>query len=415
MKWNLSRRTFLASLAAFSIVPRRCLGGPGFTPPSEELTKAVVGVGGMGRVHVKYPGARLLAVCDVDENHLRGAIELGGADVKGYRDFREVLARDDIDVVHIPTPPHWHALMVVAAAEAGKDIWGEKPMARTIGEGRAMVRAIERHGRIYRINTTGRYEGSQLYTRLRLSGMLGWPWRVMISPSTGYYWKFDQWTGRTDLEPRRVPDALDYDFWLGPAPVKPYHPHRVHQSFRGYWDYDGGGLGDLGQHIMDPVQCFLGKDDTGPVEIEVETAQQHPDAVLPWRRIVYRYADGCEIVLEGDSVPKREDEPFITTPAAKLWKGGRSTIPNLREELARFPDPEPVETDFYACVRSRRKFALNEANGHRSCSLINLGKIAVRLGRNLRFDPIAETFPDDPQANALIHQPMRAPWRLPEI
>ena len=138
----LTRRTFLkSSAAAFAgmmIVPRHVLGGPGFTPPSEVLTRAVIGTGGMGMGHVTgiNTACKLLAVCDVDQKHLAQAMKAGGPDVKGYRDFREVLERKDIDIVHVPTPPHWHALISIAAAEAGKDIWCEKPMTRTIGEGR---------------------------------------------------------------------------------------------------------------------------------------------------------------------------------------------------------------------------------------------------------------------------------------
>ncbi|NVM56955.1 MAG: Gfo/Idh/MocA family oxidoreductase, partial [Desulfobacterales bacterium] len=161
-KRTISRRKFLKgalfAVGAFTIVPRRVLGGPGYLSPSDEQTKAVIGVGGMGRGHLNYPGARLVAVCDVDEKHLETALFLGGAGVAGYRDFREVLERRDIDIVHIATPPHWHALMSIAAAEAGKDIWCEKPMTRTIGEGQKVVEAVQKNGRIFRINTWYRFD-----------------------------------------------------------------------------------------------------------------------------------------------------------------------------------------------------------------------------------------------------------------
>ena len=120
--------------------------------------------------------------------------------------------------------------------------------------------------------------------------------KVTISGATGFTWKFF-WVGQENLKPQSVPEELDYDMWLGPAPYKPYNKHRVHATFRGYWDYDGGGLTDMGQHYMDPVQYLLGKDDTSPVKIEVDAPQQHPDAVGIWHRIVYTYADGCQIVL----------------------------------------------------------------------------------------------------------------------
>jgi hypothetical protein len=123
-----------------------------------------------------------------------------------------------------------------------------------------------------------------------------------------------------------------------------------------------------------------------------------------------KYADGCEIVLDGEN--KLNDAPFLEGPKGKLYPGFESDIPNLREKLAQFPDPEPQITDFHEAVRNREKFALNEMNGHRSCTLVNLGKIALRLGRKLRFDPERQEFVDDPEANRLIHPPMRAPWHV---
>jgi len=198
--------------------------------------------------------------------------------------------------------------------------------------------------------------------------------------------------------------------WLGPAPYKPYHPHRVHGSFRGYWDYDGGGLGDMGQHYLDPVQYILGKDDTSPVRIDVDAPQQHPDAVGSWRRIEMTYADGCKIVLDGEN--KDTNAPFLEGPKGKLYKELESDIPDLKKKLLAFPDPEPQLTDFERAVRTRKKFALNEANAHRSCTLINLGKIALRLGRGLNFDPVKQRFIGDSEANRFIDQPKRAPWFL---
>ena len=331
----MNRRKFLkstlAAAGAFSIVPRHVLGGTGYLPPSDQLTKAVIGVGGMGRGHLNYPGSKLLAVCDVDTEHLQRAQEIAGPGVDGYTDFREVLARDDIDIVHIPTPPHWHALISIAAAEAGKDIWCEKPMTRTIGEGQKVVEAVQRHGRIFRINTWFRFR-SDFYgfgtdvapiKKLVQSGMLGWPLRVTIGATTGFTWKF-YWSGRTDLAPQWVPEQLDYDFWLGPAPYKPYNPHRVHGTFRGYWDYDGGGLGDMGQHYLDPVQYILDKDHTSPVEIEADAPQQHPEAVSSWRRIWMRYADGCEIISDGEGVCE------LLASQASICARGKSSFPIAR-------------------------------------------------------------------------------------
>jgi len=418
---KISRRKFIrntiTAAAALTVIPRRVLGGQDYIPPSDELTKAVVGVGGMGRAHLDYPGSRLLAVCDVDENHLKLALELAGPGVKGYKDFREVLERPDIDIVHIPTPPHWHALISIAAAEAGKDIWCEKPMTRTIGEGQRVVEAVQRNSRIFRINTWFRFQGDfygfgstvKPIKKIVQHGLLGWPLKVTVSGITGFNWKF-YWRGLTHLSPQPVPSELDYEKWLGPAPYKPYHPHRVHSTFRGYWDYDGGGLGDMGMHYLDPVQYILNKDHTSPVEIEADCPQQHPDACGSWRRIWMKYADGCEILLDGENQDKKA--PFIQGPKGRLYKGLESDIPDFKKKLMSLPDLEPQMVDFSQAVRTRKKFALNEENAHRSCTLVNLAKIAVRLGRLLRFDPVRQSFINDPEANRLIFQPMRAPWHL---
>jgi myo-inositol 2-dehydrogenase/D-chiro-inositol 1-dehydrogenase len=415
----LTRRTFIKSaltLGAFTIVPRRVLGGPGYTPPSDELTKAVIGIGGMGHWHLGNTGARLVAVCDVDEVHLQEGMRIGG--VKGYRDFRELLERKDIDIVHIATPPHWHALISIAAAKAGKDIWCEKPMTRTIAEGEKVVEAVGAYSRMFRVNTWFRFSGdlfydsggtARQYRKLVRSGLLGWPLTVTIGAATGFNWKFYH-CGRTDLTPQWIPPQLDYDFWLGPAPYKPYHPHRVHSTFRGYWDYDGGGLGDMGQHYLDPVQYILGKDDESPVAVEADAPAQHPDAVSSFRRVFITYADGCRVILEGER--EKDEIPFIEGPDGKLFKDFRSTIANLKEKVAALPEPEPVVTDFMESVRTRRKFALNERNAHRSSTLVNLCKISWQLGRSVSFDPATQRCRNDEAANRLIDPPMRAPWHL---
>ncbi len=417
---HLTRRSFLqtaaTSLAGFSIVPRHVLGGAAFTAPSDEITRVILGVGGMGRGHLGYPGARTVAVCDVDRKRRDETLDRLEEGVVGYHDFREAIAHDDVDVVHIATPPHWHGIMAVEAAKAGKDIWCEKPMTRTIGEGRKVLEAVQRHGVMFRLNTWFRFRSDfygfntpvQPIKKLVASGMLGWPLTVTVGPATGFDWKF-QWSGRTDLTPQPVPEELDYDFWLGPAPYKPYHEHRVHSNFRGYWDYDGGGLGDMGQHYLDPVQYFLEKDDTTPVSVTVDAPQQHPDAAADWRRIEMTYADGCRVILDAEN---SGDVPYIEGPEGKLYPGFRSDIPDIKRKVAALPDPEPQETDFYRAVRNRRTFPLNEANGHYSCSMVNLAIVALRLGRAVQYDPETEQCPGDEAANRLINQPMRSPWHI---
>lgn len=412
------RRHFLRNTAAvaagFFIVPRHVLG-KGFIAPSDQLTKAIIGVGGMGRVHIPYAGTRVVAICDVDKARLQSAEKQIGGGVKTFHDHKELVALPEVDVVHIATPPHWHALMAIDAAKAGKDIWCEKPMTRTIGEGKRVVDAVKQYGRMFRVNTWFRFEENfygmkttvKPIKKLVASGLLGWPLTVTVSKATGFDWKF-YWVGKTKLEPQPVPDTLDYDRWLGPAPYKPYHAHRTHVTFRGYWDYDGGGLGDMGQHYLDPIQYFLGKDDTSPVLVEVDAEQQHPDACGTFRKITYTYADGCKIILDGES--KDGNPPYIEGPNGKVFNGFKSDIPNLQEKIAMMPDPEPVVTNFIESVKYRKPFALNEVNGHRSCTMINMGKIALQLGRSLRFDPVNQVFLNDDEANRMIDPPMRAPW-----
>jgi myo-inositol 2-dehydrogenase/D-chiro-inositol 1-dehydrogenase len=415
------RRDFIkksaAAAFAFTIVPRHVLGGNGYVAPSDQLTKGIIGVGNMGRGHIPYEETRVLAVCDVDDDHLNLALAQAGEGVDAYHDFRDLLARPDIDIVHIATPPHWHGIIARMAAEAGKDIWCEKPMTRTIGEGIEVVEAVKKYGRMFRLNTWFRFK-DQFYglgtsvnplKKLIDSGALGWPLKVTISGITGFDWKF-YWSGEHNLQPMTVPDNLDYDFWLGPAPYKPYNPERVHSKFRGYWDYDGGGLGDMGQHYLDPVQYLLGKDTTSPVFIEVDAPQQHYDAVGSWRRIEYTYDDGCRIVLDGASTDT--DAAYVEGPYGKVYKGFWSDIPNLQKLIDSLPEPEPQITVFSDSVRTRNKFALNEENGHRSATIVNLGVIAVRLGRNLTYDPVKQRFVDDDGANRLIYQPMRGPWTI---
>jgi len=408
----------LAALATIQILPSRLLGLNGQTPPSNEITKGIIGCGGISSSHLSMPG-RLLALCDVDTRHLAHRMNQSKAEangISGYRDFRELIARPDIDIVHIATPPHWHAVMAIEAARAGKDIWCEKPYSRTIGEGIAMMKVIEEKQRMFRLNTWFRFQSGFYGMRTPVSyikktamhGLLGWPLTATISRTTGFDWKFE-WVGRTDLTEQPVPDHLDYDLWLGPAPNKPYHPHRTHQTFRGYWDYDGGGLGDMGQHYLDPVQYILDKDNEAPVSVEIDADPQHDDAIGTWRRIEYTYADGCKIILDGENRDK--NAAFLEGPKGKIQQRLESNIPDLRKKLDELPDPPEQITDFHHSVRTREKFALNEVNAFWSGTLVNMGVTAHRLNRNLKFDSKTMRF-DDPEANAYNNPKLRGPWKL---
>jgi len=415
-----TRRHFLKTVGAlslFTIVPRSVLGR-GFIAPSDQLTKGIIGVGGMGRGHIHYDGTRVVAMCDVDKNHLTQAAALVKDKINLYSDFRDLILDKNVDIVHIATPPHWHGIMSVEAAKAGKDIFCEKPMTRTIGEGKRVMEAIQQNGNIFRLNTWFRFKdpfyglGTPVKPLKKLiqSGMLGWPLKVTISRHTGFDWKF-YWVGKSDLEPQPVPAELDYNSWLGPAPYKPYNSHRVHQNFRGYWDYDAGGLGDMGQHYIDPVQYLLGKDDDSPVKVEVKAPQQHPDAVGTWQSITYTYKDGCQIVLWGGDYGQ-PDTPYIAGPKGNVYKNFVCDIPDWEKKLAGYPEPAPQNTDFLECVHNRQKFALNEVNGYHSATIVNMGAVALRLNRTLNYDPVKQEFINDAEANLLSNQPMRAPWTI---
>lgn len=415
----LTRRTTLkgiAAMATIQIIPNHILRAE--TAPSNQLTKGIIGCGNISRSHLKMPG-KLLALCDVDSKHLAnrmGQVKKGGNnDVKGYEHFEELIARKDIDIVHIATPPHWHAYMAIAAAKAGKDIWCEKPMSRTIGEGIAMVKAVEEQERIFRLNTWFRFQSN--YYGLGRPASDAWkvvhhkllgdgPYTFNLGSAFVGNWKLGMWSGKTDLKEQAIPDQLNYDKWLGPAPLKPYHPHRVHMSFRGYWDYDGGGLGDMGQHFLDPCQFVLGKDNESPVSVEVDTQKQHHDAVLPWRRIEMVYADGTKIILDAS----HDKGPIISGPKGNIFGGFKSDVPDLDKKLKELSGPPKVITDFHQSVRERKKFALNEQNGFRSCTLINIAKIALRENRPLKFDSDKLEFIDDVKANAYLNPPARGKY-----
>ena len=406
---KLSRRELLGSAAAagvFTIVPRHVLGGPGRTPPSDTVLAAHVGCGGRKWGGLGCVGShKLIAFCDVDLHRVGGAVD----NEKYYSDFRRLMDRKDIDVISIATPPHWHALVCIAAAQAGKDIFCEKPMTRFIAEGRAVVEAVKRYGRVFQIGTFGRFGASRTphaVTTHKIMGSGLLPREKAPRIVVRQNWKIREWSGRINVPPEPVPENLLYDFWLGPAPFKPYFRHRTHGSFRGYWDYDGGGLADMGQHYLDAHQWTLNKDHTSPVRIRAHAPwPAHPDACGLWGWVEMEYADGTAVIFEtnewgtgypGDS--RRYPEP------ADLDEPARRT-------LAATPDPEPLRT-LAEAVRTRKPAGGNAEASHRCATLLHLANIAIRLGRELRFDPGRERFLGDDEANRLANVPMRAPWHL---
>ena len=447
---KLSRRGFLkgaAAAGAFNIVPANVLWGA--TAPSNQLTRALIGCGSIAYSanHLPYKGSRLIGCCDPDQLHvtnmLSAAQKRGIGTIKAYRDFIELLDDKDVDIVHICTPPHWHGVQSVMAANAGKDIWCEKPMTRTVGEGKRVMEAVKANKRMFRLNTWFRFQDPfygfgtpvkpvrQIVENNLVSGP-GEPIRCVFGAGQGFSWKFF-WSGLVNLQPEACPKTFDWDMWLGPAPWKPYNRHRTHGTFRGYWDYDAGGLGDMAQHYLDPVQYLLCKDDTSPVKIDYIGPKQHPDVVGRFDRITLTYADGTEVILDGDESLK--DEPFLRGTKATVWpvkladgsvrswtthaqaKGQMFKMVDsagkemdVRSILKELPEPAPQVTDFMESVRTRKTFALNESNGFRSCTMFNLAIVAERLGRGFEFDPVSLRAKNDPAADRFLYQSMREPW-----
>ena len=404
----MKRRTFLKGTAAsaglFTIVPPHVLGGPRHVPPSETLGAALIGCGGRGpgtfKDGFKDLNVQMLAQCDVRFKDK--------ADNKTfYTDFRRVLDRKDIDVVAIATPPHWHALISMAAAEAGKDVLCEKPMTRFIAEGRAVADTFRRYKRIFQIGTFGRFGVSKdknniLTHKLMRSGLLKENPGVYVK-SGGL--KVKEWSGRVNLAPQTPPPNLDWNFYVGAAPMKPYVPPRHGGTHRGYWDYEGGGLADMAQHTLDPYQWIYGKDDTSPVEIEAYAPPAHPEVCAMWGWIEMKYADGFTLVLESGEWGNKYDRKPARKPSLE------DLDEESRKKLQALPDPEPLLT-FAEAVRTRKQPGGNAEAAHRCAILLHLANIAIRTGRKLRFDPVKEEFVGDELANRYVNPPMRAPWHL---
>ncbi|MBM4080207.1 MAG: Gfo/Idh/MocA family oxidoreductase, partial [Planctomycetes bacterium] len=279
---RFTRRQFLthasALLAAPYFVPGRVLGADGATAASNRVTVACIGVRGMGNNHLKTllgdDSAQVVAICDVDSQVRQKALDLvaakyadkikkgtfKGAD--GYNDFRELMARQDVEAVTIATPDHTHALIAIAALKSGKDVYVEKPMTLTIKEGRAMVEAVRRYGRVLQVGSQRRSSGGvRRVCEMVRSGRIGQLQKVEVGCGS-------RPTGPQLWSPEPVPKGFDYELWLGPAPWQPYTSKRCHYNFRFVADYSGGEMTNFGAHFLDVAQWGIGADDTGPVEIE---------------------------------------------------------------------------------------------------------------------------------------------------
>lgn len=424
----MNRRNFLrgaASIAAFTIVPRHVLGGAGHLAPSDTINMAMIGTGkqshGLMKNFMATGDVRIVAACDVYEAKLNAFVTEWKALTQGqkfrkkdtckpYKEYRKLLKKKHIDAVIIATPDHAHALIAVEAAEAGKDIYCEKPLSLTVREGRAMVEAARRNDRVFQTGSMQRSWPEFRHTaELIRNGYLGDIREIKVSvdgPPKPY-----------DLVGQPVPDGLDWDHWLGPNDFKPYHvdlapglSDTFWAKWRNYKEFGGGGMTDWGAHMFDIVQWSLNMDSSGPVEVIYPDGKDH-------KFLTYRYANGIQMTHE--NFGKNNGIRFIgsegqldvqrkileTTPATLKDK-----VIGDQENRVYFSDNH--YKDFTRAMRSRSKPICDVEIGHRTATVCNIGNIAYELKRSLKWDPVKEEFPGDAQANAMLSRPMRKEWSI---
>jgi len=409
------------------IVPASVFARPGRAAPSDRLTLGLIGLGSMGLRHVKgflqEDGCRIIAVCDVDAARRRRAVEeidrhYGKAGCAACNDFRELIARGDLDTVCISVPDHWHAIAAIETLRAGKDVYGEKPLALTVAEGRAIVAEVRRTGRVWQ---TGSWQRSTEHFRfaceLVRNGRIGRLRRVRVGIGQGHR--------IAPQPPMPVPKGFDYDRWLGPAPQAAYTLKRCHWNFRWIHDYSGGQVTDWGAHHIDIAHWGMGADGTGPVEVAGTgefPADGLYDAAVTYR-FSCRYADGVVLTVGSDNhypqgVRFIGDDGWVHVTRAKVQTAPaslrRSRIGPNEIHLARPAGDhrQGHRRDWLDCVRSRAETMTSAEIGHRSVTVAHLGNIAMMLARKIRWDPRAERILDDPTATRMLTRSMRAPWHL---
>ena len=364
---------------------------------------------------------QVVAVCDVDAGHRRGAQELvhaayGGTGCAAYNDFYQVLQRDDVDTVLIATPDHWHAFIAIEAAKAGKDIYCEKPISLTIAEGRAVADTMKRYGTVYQSGTQRRSIACfRFAVDIARRGMLG-----ELRTLHCYYHN-----GPTcpPQRPQPVPQGFDYDRWLGPAPYEAYTPRRCHGSFRWLYDYSGGQLTDLGAHFADLAQWANDSQDTGPVEYEGR-AEFPRDGLFntPVKfGVVATYADGVRMVIHDETEPGRgpRGNKFVGTDGwvsvddtGKVTASRNAILRELNAAQQGYAYMMGHHRDFLDCVKTRATPIAPPEVAHRSTTTCHIANIALRLGRKLRWDPKAERFVGDVEADRMMARATRSPWTL---
>ena len=432
-KKTVGRRQFLKSaslaVAAPAIVPSTVFGK---TAPSNRFTMGQIGIGNMGTTNMKEflkrKDVQVIAVCDLDHERLNTGrdtvnetyTERFGNDWKGcdtHHDFRKLIDRKDIDLISIAVPDHWHAIPAIYAANAGKDIYAEKPLALTIPQGRAMSNAVKRNGTVWQ---TGSWQRSVANFRnaceLVRNERIGKLKKVYVGLPTGS--ALDE---PTTIDP--VPDGFDYDFWLGAAPWAPYNKNRTHWNFRWILDYSGGQLTDWAAHHVDIAHWGMGTEYTGPVEI-TQAEGKFPRTGL-WNaateyHFVCRYANGVTVDIGNNTRPQNKQgvrfegtDGWVFISRSEIDAEPKSLLTSLigRDEIHLYRSDNHWG-NFIDCVRSREQTITPIEVAHRSISVAHLGNIAMRLGRDIKWDPDNEAIVGDPEAARMLDRSMRSPWNL---
>jgi len=431
LRQRLSRRRFLQRTAAASavfalpaMIPASALGADGRPAPSNRITVGAIGVGGQGNGNLGGflgdPRCQVLAVSDVDRNNLERTQRrvndvYNNQDCAAHPDFRDLVARDDIDAISLATPDHWHAIPAIMSAQSGKDIYGEKPFSHDLREGRAMVEAVNQYGRIWQTGSWQRSTGDFRFAcELVRNGRIGKVHTVEVGLPTG---------GPGGNAPfADPPPNLDYDFWCGPAPWAPYSADRTHWNWRWQLDYGGGQLMDWVGHHGDIAQWGLGTETTGALEFNPIYADFPQtgiwDAATRYR-IECTYANGAKVIVQNAEGDHRMGAKWIGTDGW-VWvdRGGFDTYPkSLKQEKIGSDEINLYRSNnhignFLDCVISRRPTITPAEVAHRSASLGHLCVIAIRLGRKIRWNPDTEQILDDPAAATQLGRAKREPWSL---
>ncbi len=435
---KINRRQFVkrlslvaAGAAGFpTIVPASVFGRSGAPPPSDRIVMAGIGFGMQGipnmRSLLNKDEVQWVAVCDLDKEHLKEAKDIvnefyGNTSCATYHDYRELYQRGDLDAVSIAVPDHWHAILSIAAAQTGLDVFAEKPLTHSLREGRALCDAVKNYGRIWQTGSWQRSVANFHHaSQLVLNGRIGKVLMVEVGLPQGHH-DFAGTGGQETMGP--PPEHLDYDLWLGPAPYAPYCPARVHMNWRWNLDFGGGQLMDWVGHHVDIAHWGLGFDYTGPVEIEGGGEFTRAGVWNAPTRYYLRakYADGTPMVVAGGHEEIRSGTRWIGEHGW-IWcdRGGLEAYPSkLLEEFIgpgekRLIHSRDHSQNFLDSVKSRRPTIAPCEIAHRSASVGHLGVIAIELGRKIHFDPEKETILNDPEANRLLARSYRSPWQLPQ-